>query len=167
MRRATWNLLPRGTLFPLGLTLPPVGNRESQILAVSAQQNEHNDNPDTHGKQFFKHNLNKIIEHAPQLLQKTRDVDKAKGYRGEFSLEYHLNSRIPNKVPNNLGKAKVIDRFVDGWQVLRLVIVCKEGILGRQLEHNIQDYLSLMERTESATMAAVEEKKRVRLTENR
>ena len=136
------------------------GEFSRQVLVVFKSllnKNQHADNPHTHNKSFFNNITDKLIDHAPQMLKKAHSVDVAKGFSGNNSLTSLLRKAIPPRVPKAVSKAKMVDIFTAVWQVLRLIIYKTEGAFNRQLLHDLEDYIGLMERTESTAKASHEE----------
>jgi hypothetical protein len=120
-------------------------------------------NPDTHPIGFFRNIMQQLVNKRGILIQKAKKVEDATNFCGTSrpwrDLAHGLSVAIPKSVRQQIGKGECVTNFLQIWEILYRVIYHQEGILGRRLGPDIDDYVSLMERTVSNAFAEMEEER--------
>ena len=107
--------------------------------------------------------MQQLINKRGILIQKTKKVDDSTNFCGVpgplCDLAHGLSVAIPESMRAQISKGECVTNFLEIWEILYRVIYHEEGILGRRLGPDIDDYVSLMERTVSNAFAELEEER--------
>ena len=137
--------LTKGGEFPKALSL---------VMKTLMNKNAHKDNVQTFSKDQFKRELDKIIARRNAVIKTASQSDLEHNRATGARFCELLQDRIPKSVVRAIGKAAIIDHFLSIWQVVRLFIY--ETPLHRTTDHDLGDWLTLMENIEAAAFSELE-----------
>ena len=101
--------------------------------------------------------LTPLMVHRNVLMYATQVVDNAMSKGG--AMVKFLGGAIPTKINVRAGKSVVVNHCLAAWRVLDVVLFhsAERAQLSRQIQHDLNDYICMMERAFNYCKAIVEE----------